>query len=81
MPRGLVNSRESDPRNYTLAEWQQAKRVGKDAAAIKTDIQDAYRSTFNQLVRSQRETQLRSNALATLENIANELNSRVKPGP
>lgn len=42
MPRGLVNSRESDPRNYTLAEWQQAKRVGKDAGAIKTDIQDAW---------------------------------------
>lgn len=42
MPRGLVNSRESDPRNYTLAQWQQAKRVGKDAAAIKTEIQDAW---------------------------------------
>lgn len=46
-----------------------------------TELQGFYRSTFNQLVRSQRETQLRSNALATLETISNELNSRVKYSP
>jgi hypothetical protein len=42
MPRGLVDSKERDPRNFTLAEWQQAKRVGKDPRAIKTAIQDAW---------------------------------------
>src|SRR6185312_4954578 len=30
MPRGLVNSRERDPANYSHAEWQQAKRAGHD---------------------------------------------------
>ncbi|MCK4945717.1 MAG: relaxase, partial [Alphaproteobacteria bacterium] len=42
MPRGLVNSKERDPRNFTLAEWQQAKRIGKDTRAIKADFQDAW---------------------------------------
>lgn len=46
-----------------------------------TELRGFYRSTFNQLVRSQRETQLRSNALATLETISNELNSRIKHSP
>jgi MobA/VirD2-like, nuclease domain len=42
MPRGFVNSQERNPKNFTLAEWQQAKRVGKDPRAIKTDFQDAW---------------------------------------
>jgi len=42
MPRGFVNSEERNPKNFTLAEWQQAKRVGKDPRAIKTDFQDAW---------------------------------------
>ena len=42
MPRGLVNNKERDPRNFTLAEWQQAKRIGKDTRAIKADFQDAW---------------------------------------
>ena len=42
MPRGLVNSQEHDPRNFTLAEWQQARRIGKDAREIKTQFQDAW---------------------------------------
>ncbi|MDG1286343.1 MAG: 5-histidylcysteine sulfoxide synthase [Rickettsiales bacterium] len=28
--------------NYTLAEWQQAKRVGKEARDVKADLQDAW---------------------------------------
>ncbi|MCG8323047.1 MAG: hypothetical protein MI921_26340, partial [Cytophagales bacterium] len=32
MPRGFVNSKESNPRNYSLAEWQQAKRAKKHPA-------------------------------------------------
>jgi len=42
MPPGLVNSEDRDPRNFTLAEWQQAKRAGKDAKVVKADFQDAW---------------------------------------
>ncbi len=42
MPRGLMDSKERDPKNFTLAEWQQAKRIGKDARDIKTIFQDAW---------------------------------------
>lgn len=42
MPRGLMNSQARDPRNFTLAEWQQAKRIGKDPRAIKTALQDCW---------------------------------------
>lgn len=42
MPRGLADSRERDPRNFSLEEYQQARRHGKDPRAIKTAIQDAW---------------------------------------
>ncbi|MDF2368876.1 hypothetical protein [Sneathiella sp.] len=42
MPRGLVNSEERDPKNFTYAEWQQAKRIDKGPKEIKTAIQDAW---------------------------------------
>lgn len=42
MPRGLTRSKASDPRNFTLAQWQQAKRTGQDPRAIKTALQDAW---------------------------------------
>lgn len=42
MPHGLSDSRNRDPRNFTLAEWQQAKRTGQDAREIKAAIQDAW---------------------------------------
>lgn len=42
MPCGLSHSGEADPRNYTLEQWQQAKRQDKDPVAIKTAIQDAW---------------------------------------
>ena len=35
MPRGLMNSKERDPRNFNLAEWQQAKRHGLHARNLK----------------------------------------------
>lgn len=41
MPKGLIKSEERDPTNFTLDEWQHAKRIGKDPRAIKTAIQDA----------------------------------------
>ena len=42
MPPGLAKESMRDPKNFTLAEWQQAKRVGKDPRAIKTAFQDAW---------------------------------------
>lgn len=42
MPRGLVNSRERDPRNFSLDEWEQPKRQDRDPRDIKAAIQDAW---------------------------------------
>ena len=42
MPRGFMNSREADPRNFSLAEWQQAKRMGRDARDLKETVQDCW---------------------------------------
>ena len=42
MPEGLADASKRDPKNFTLDQWQQAKRVGKDARAIKTAFQDAW---------------------------------------
>lgn len=42
MPDGMTDRSRRDPRNFTLEEWQQAKRQGKDPRAIKTAIQDAW---------------------------------------
>ena len=42
MPRGLSQTKASDPRNFTLADWQQAKRTGQDPRTIKAALQDAW---------------------------------------
>lgn len=42
MPKGLADPSLRDPRNFTLAQWQQAKRAGKDPRAIKTALMDAW---------------------------------------
>ncbi len=42
MPRGLVNSQERNPLNFTMAEWQQAKRTQHDPRAIKETFQDCW---------------------------------------
>lgn len=42
MPRGLMNSREADPRNFTLAEWHQAKRTGVGARDLKSLLQECW---------------------------------------
>jgi len=42
MPNGLVRSKDRDPRNFTLAEWQQSKRVGKDVRQIKNVFRDCW---------------------------------------
>lgn len=47
MPRGLVDKQNRDPRNFTLAEWQQAKRIGRHAGKIKGLIQEAWAISDN----------------------------------
>lgn len=42
MPRGFVRHQETNPRNYTLAEWQQAKRAKKEPEKQKALFQDAW---------------------------------------
>lgn len=42
MPRGFVSKSERNPRNYSLAEWQQAKRAERDPDALKGLFQDCY---------------------------------------
>ena len=42
MPQGLVNSELRDPANFSLAEWQQAKRTGLDAKDLKRAFQDCW---------------------------------------
>ena len=47
MPEGLADRSRSDPRNFTLDEWQQAKRQGHDPRTIKTALQDAWAVSDN----------------------------------
>jgi len=42
MPEGLLDSNNRNPRNFTLAEWQQAKRAGKDPKQLKAMFQDTW---------------------------------------
>ena len=47
MPRGLRDSKERDPRNFTLSEWQQAKRAKLDARDLKGAIQECWAVSDN----------------------------------
>jgi hypothetical protein len=42
MPRGFVKTDESNPLNFTLKEWQQAKRVERDPKRVKQIFQDCW---------------------------------------
>ncbi len=42
MPQGYTRSELRDPRNFTLAQWQQVKRHGKNAKEIKAAFQDSW---------------------------------------
>ena len=42
MPNGFLTQEPSDPKNFTLEEWQQAKRQGKDPRTIKTIFQESW---------------------------------------
>ncbi len=43
MPRGLAERGQRNPLNFTLAEWQQAKRQGADPRWIKQSIQECWK--------------------------------------
>ena len=45
MPRGFVRHEFRDPRNFSLAEWQQCKRAKRDPAKTKEIFQDAWAVT------------------------------------
>ncbi|WP_022693155.1 relaxase/mobilization nuclease domain-containing protein [Ponticaulis koreensis] len=47
MPRGLIDAREADPRNFTLEEWQECKRMGKNARNVKGQVQDCWAISDN----------------------------------
>ena len=42
MPAGHLDQEWTDKRNFSLAEWQQSKRAGKDPKQIKRIFQDAW---------------------------------------
>ena len=42
LPRGFQDKELRDPRNFDLAQWQQAKRIGRDPAALKEAIQTCW---------------------------------------
>jgi len=48
MPDGLRDKKLRDPRNFTLAEWQQAKRIGTNAKDLKTAVQEAWNTSDSQ---------------------------------
>jgi len=45
MPRGLENAAERNPTNFTLAEWQQARRQEMDPRWLKQAIQGCWASS------------------------------------
>ncbi len=47
MPRGIANGLERDPLNFTLAEWQQAKRAGTDPRWLRQAVQDCWNRSDN----------------------------------
>ncbi len=47
MPEGFRDAKLRDPRNFTLDEWQQAKRAGLDAREVKATIQECWNRSDN----------------------------------
>lgn len=43
MPKGFLDPKLRDPKNLTLAEWQQAKRFGQDPREVKAVFQDSWK--------------------------------------
>jgi hypothetical protein len=47
LPQGYVDSAAHDPRNYTLDQWQKARRLGGDARALKSAVQECWSISDN----------------------------------
>jgi len=47
MPDGIRDSAKRDPTNFTLAEWQQAKRQGVDPRWLKQSMQECWKLSDN----------------------------------
>ena len=47
MPQGLLDSNNRDPLNYSLREWQQAKRQGEDPKALQRMFQNCWAVSDN----------------------------------
>lgn len=47
MPRGFLDSRDKDPFSYSLAEWQQAKRLGEDPKVLQRIFQECWAVSDN----------------------------------
>lgn len=47
MPAGLMDSKARDPRNFTLEEWQQAKRAGLNAGDLRGMVQECWAASDN----------------------------------
>lgn len=58
MPEGLLHKGRRNPLNFTLSEWQQAKRMGHDAKTVKSSLQDCWsnsddKSSFENALKDQ----------------------------
>lgn len=47
LPSGFMNKEQRDPRNFDLAQWQQAKRIGRDPKALREAIQECWSASDN----------------------------------
>jgi hypothetical protein len=47
MPKGFANPRLRDARNFSLDEWQQAKRAGIDPRELRAAIIDSWKQSDN----------------------------------
>lgn len=45
LPKGFLNPRLRDPKNFTLEEWQQVKRQGKDPREVKAIFQSCWKQS------------------------------------
>jgi hypothetical protein len=45
MPKGFANPKLRDARNFTLDEWQQAKRAGLDPRELKAAVQECWKQS------------------------------------
>ncbi|MEL6549708.1 MAG: relaxase/mobilization nuclease domain-containing protein [Pseudomonadota bacterium] len=45
LPNGFKNGKARDPLNFTLAEWQQAKRAGRDPKRMKAQVREMWNAS------------------------------------